>query len=324
MKHSELLCKGILACILLLRIFGLSPLSTLRLVAHWHSRIRMPSGIVCSAFSIANRIRSDGGGSQVLYAAIALAVANRAGLGYHHRPFRGVEHVVGDGTDFAHKWNRVFDFQKLGRAPQDRVVFSIDSRGQSLRMLFCMRNGVSITSSKFRYLVDLEPSWLDDVRPQLRQIYTPERTSGEGPPQGCFITLHARRGDVTSANHPGRWVSGSELQGDFLALREFLNLPDSKAEIVTDESYQEVSDLDSNLFLKHQDSNPLQAFERLVNAEVLVTGRSSFSYVAALLNLNVVVYRDFWHPPMPGWLRLRAIHYELDSRAAIENFKAVD
>lgn len=296
----------------MLRIFGLSALNSLRLIAYFHSRIKIPGRAPCSAFSISNRVRNDGGGSQVLYAMMALAVANLLGVAYHHRSFREVAHVVGDGKDFVDSWNSAFDFLKLNQVPENRQVFSIDSPLQSARAILGVRNGVSITSSKFRYLVDQKPSCLDEVRPHLRLIYRPGPNYTEGLRHERFVTLHARRGDVTPVRHPGRWSSGQELSEDFFAIRRYLEMPNAKAEVVTDENSDDVSDLDPKLFLKRHDSDPLQAFERLVKAEVLVTGRSSFSYVAALLSLNTIVYRDFWHPPMPGWLSLRAIRYGLD------------
>lgn len=44
------------------------------------------------------------------------------------------------------------------------------------------------------------------------------------------------------------------------------------------------------------------AFHAFVMADILLTGHSSFSYVPALYNDNVVVYHDFWHKRLPSWL----------------------
>ena len=49
--------------------------------------------------------------------------------------------------------------------------------------------------------------------------------------------------------------------------------------------------------------NPVDALAIMSKAERLLIGRSSLSYVGALLNLNGKVYfpKSFWHPPMREW-----------------------
>ena len=53
----------------------------------------------------------------------------------------------------------------------------------------------------------------------------------------------------------------------------------------------------------HLNEKVLDTFTDMVFADVLVTCRSSFSYMAALLSDNVVYYMPFWHPPRSHWLR---------------------
>jgi len=49
--------------------------------------------------------------------------------------------------------------------------------------------------------------------------------------------------------------------------------------------------------------NPLVAIEVMAKSDYLLMGKSSLSYVGALLNKSGKVYspRDFWHRPLPGW-----------------------
>lgn len=42
-------------------------------------------------------------------------------------------------------------------------------------------------------------------------------------------------------------------------------------------------------------------FIRMIMADYLVLSASSFSYSAALLNENNIVYKDFWHPKLKTW-----------------------
>ena len=48
-----------------------------------------------------------------------------------------------------------------------------------------------------------------------------------------------------------------------------------------------------------------EAFDALVTSDVLVMGRSSFSYSAALIAQGDVYFPPgFWHPPLKEWNRL--------------------
>lgn len=49
--------------------------------------------------------------------------------------------------------------------------------------------------------------------------------------------------------------------------------------------------------------NPISAIQEMAGADVLVIGRSSLSYVAAILNTSGQIYfpKSFWHRPLAGW-----------------------
>jgi hypothetical protein len=49
----------------------------------------------------------------------------------------------------------------------------------------------------------------------------------------------------------------------------------------------------------------INSLAHMVQADVLVMARSSFSYVPALANTNCVIYQHFWHHPLPEWIFLR-------------------
>lgn len=49
--------------------------------------------------------------------------------------------------------------------------------------------------------------------------------------------------------------------------------------------------------------NPLEAIEIMTQAEFLLMGKSSLSYLGGYLNKVGTIYhpKDFWHRPLPGW-----------------------
>ena len=47
----------------------------------------------------------------------------------------------------------------------------------------------------------------------------------------------------------------------------------------------------------------MTSIERLATADILVMSKSSFSYLAAILNVEgIVLYHPFWHCPPDSWL----------------------
>jgi hypothetical protein len=53
----------------------------------------------------------------------------------------------------------------------------------------------------------------------------------------------------------------------------------------------------------HLNEKILDTFSDLIFADILVTCRSSFSYLAGLLSNNQVYYLTFWHPPLNNWVK---------------------
>ena len=58
--------------------------------------------------------------------------------------------------------------------------------------------------------------------------------------------------------------------------------------------------------------DPLDVIKSLASADHLILSRSSFGYVAAILNPKGQVYfpSQFWHVPMKGWQIIRESNYE--------------
>lgn len=49
-------------------------------------------------------------------------------------------------------------------------------------------------------------------------------------------------------------------------------------------------------------------FQYLLSADILITSKSSFSYLAAVLNEKaLVVYTDFWHPKLESWIKTSSL-----------------
>ena len=80
---------------------------------------------------------------------------------------------------------------------------------------------------------------------------------------------------------------------------------DGKSMEVTATDLSSFAKLTSDRAQFHIGGSPLEAIISMSNADVLVMGRSSLSYVAGLLNENGKIFYppDFWHSPLDSWVR---------------------
>lgn len=117
------------------------------------------------------------------------------------------------------------------------------------------------------------------------------------------IAVHIRRGDVQSQTMLGksRYVPMSFYEQ--LVPLLILKYPAHSVRIFSEGDPSEFQGLTAAgpAVSLHLDEPTHVAFVHLMTAGVLVTSRSSFSYVAALLNAGHVYYFPFWHPSSPDW-----------------------
>ncbi|PWG73962.1 hypothetical protein DF186_20355, partial [Enterococcus hirae] len=68
---------------------------------------------------------------------------------------------------------------------------------------------------------------------------------------------------------------------------------DEDLKALRDEKVQIIHELDIFDVLDH-----------LIHSDLLVTSKSSVSYLSAFLNKGIVIFEPFCHPPLPGWLNM--------------------
>lgn len=60
---------------------------------------------------------------------------------------------------------------------------------------------------------------------------------------------------------------------------------------------------DMKLATVHVNLDPVSPLAAMATSDLLVTGHSSYSYLAGMLNrTGMVICHPFWHPPLPSWL----------------------
>ena len=122
------------------------------------------------------------------------------------------------------------------------------------------------------------------------------------------VAVHIRRmGNFEQEN--GRFRAGThdvpntEYLSIMNRIREEYQGRDIEFHIYSQGSIHNFTELQSEQTTFHLNERVLDTFTDMIFADVLVTCRSSFSYMAALLSDNVVYYMPFWHPPRSHWLR---------------------
>jgi hypothetical protein len=118
------------------------------------------------------------------------------------------------------------------------------------------------------------------------------------------VVFHLRRGDVSSASFPNRYTSID----CYLKLIAELSILDPNLKFIIHSQTKgltslEIRDLShvSELIL---DAKLNSAWEDMINAEILVIAKSSFSYVPALYSKATVIYQPFWHEMKSEWFNL--------------------
>ena len=247
----------------------------------------------------------DGGGAQVHSIISILLFAHEFGLKYIHTPLANVEHFKESRDEWSLKWENFFNlgFEECQIDNLDPKLTKSNIRRSLLlwkkpETLFVIRNCHSYTDSF--------ASNYCSIIPALKRKYNQtEKKSIDFIPGKLRVCLHIRRGDVSNKNKQAfRFTPDPRILQDLDFLFEILN--DSKR------NYQLYifSQGDSASFNAYSKHNPVLllnvdefvTFHSLVQADILFTAKSSFSYVAGLLTAGLVLYEPFWHKPIKGWL----------------------
>ena len=120
--------------------------------------------------------------------------------------------------------------------------------------------------------------------------------------------MHIRRGDVAGNNrHSSRFTSTNEYVN---ILKKVLPTIEKNTIIHIFSQGEEsdfkdiVNSFNSKSIIFHLNEEIQITFHSLVEADILIIAKSSFSYTAALFNKNTVVANTitrWWHKPLKKW-----------------------
>lgn len=151
------------------------------------------------------------------------------------------------------------------------------------------------------------------IQDRVRARYdrgTARSLSSDFEPQRVDVAIHIRRGDVVSHQQWNRFTPNAHYLETIRRMREVLGDRPHRFHVFSqshprpsllDEDFQPFVDLGCCM---HLDADVFETMHHLVTADVLVTSKSSFSYLPAVLSRGIVLYEPFWHHPMSPWIQV--------------------
>ena len=252
---------------------------------------------------ITNRYKNDGPGSQFCHTLSIQALCHDFGLPYAHTPFCIVTQKPHREFDQSrcHAWE---DRLKLGEGfplatDLDLPLVECDRyvSDWSLWTKPCIIKSVSA----YNY-VNASPNAFVTAAKKLRAKRKAMNSTNSSV---LKVAVHMRRGDVDRFNHPDRYTEDKKVMKTIDTIRSVTVKLGLKTNVTLysqghDELFSEFSTLGIDTKL---DGDPLDAFIAMQESDVLVTAKSTFSYLAGLTNLSgSVVYDPFWYPPLRDWI----------------------
>ena len=239
------------------------------------------------------RGKQDGGGAQVHAILSAQAFARVANVPYFHTPLRRVAHAPRFDRRWAAKWETAFGLSDCHRSAKGtgKIVTSqrfLDEYSGPPPIIEARHFHKFFDADADRYL-----PLLDEFRASCPLV-----VAGKG--QTRIAAVHIRRGDVAK---PGSEVTRRLTSMDANARAiEIIQAtwPGIEVRVFSQGPPEDFSRLPGGCKF-YLDVDVFETLRQLLNADVLVTAKSSFSYVAALLSRGTVIYKPFWHSPLSSW-----------------------
>lgn len=258
------------------------------------------AGRVAPGTVLAVEIRRDGFGSQVLSRLSVEATARDLGLMYAHRPFVAIAHAEGDPAEWVRRCDETF---ALGHGRP--VLADFD-----LPMADLTTYATDRRLWRRPHIVTMNNMYIHcDRNPEIYSAVVPTGAANQAPhARPLRIAAHVRRGDVSTASVSHRFTSNQVVLSRIRRVVEQVEKSGLSSQVTV------YSNGDPAEFVAFTDlgfcvdvtSGALDVFERLRASDILLTAKSTFSYVAALYARGIVLYEPFARRPLASWIPLRA------------------
>jgi hypothetical protein len=148
-----------------------------------------------------------------------------------------------------------------------------------------------------------------DRNPEIYRAVMPKGPTELSPrSRSLRIAVHVRRGDVSTRKVTHRFTPNAVVlstvrrvaaQADKLGLQ-------SEITVYSNGDPAEFADFSDLGYRVDVTSSALDVFKRLRESDVLLTAKSTFSYVGAIYARGIVLYEPFARRPLASWITRRA------------------
>lgn len=269
------------------------------------------TGRLDRSVAIACRDRPDGGGALVHSRLSAMCFAETARIRYLHTPFACVTHAEGDEAEWTRKWEAFFNLGLGEEMAGDRPT--VDLKAFLDHPSRYRRTGLIISALHFSGLCNRYPDAYRKIIPRFREKYNASDKSRiplNRIRNGVTVAVHIRRGDVamTDPVTRARYTDDVKVLG---ALRELIPVLEELRLPVRILLYSEGKPEDFAAFAElgcelQIGGDAFETFHNLVESDVLIMAKSSFSFVAALLSDAIKLYEPCWNAPLSDWIAIEA------------------
>lgn len=271
------------------------------------------SGIVGSNCAL-TCVRGDGAGAQAHGRMSVIAFSRVFRLPYVHTPFECVEHTR--SAEYVRRWEELFAFNRFQESTEQCCWPSVDLARYVNSPDLWSKNTLVECLYMHPYM-DRNPDVYRLIKFKLMEFYSGR--SGSRLHNTVRVAVHIRRGDVNDSVLADRYTKDSNILGVIASIKQSCIMLNSTPVVSV---YSQGAAESFDIFRRdgcelHIGADEIWTFNQLVQADVLIMAKSSFSYAAALLSKGAVIYEPFWHKPLRSWV-------SIDPSRGIDNVALVD
>jgi hypothetical protein len=236
-------------------------------------------------------LRSEGAASQALGIMNAITFARSSGLTYVHAPFSTLAHAERPMQEWAKAWEDLFNLG-AGEVKWDgnrNEVVSYSYNAGDLELCLGWRGRRDELDDRFKATIpEFRRKYYLNKHPRMTEEVT--------------VAVHVRRGDV-SASDAGYFTGTDTILRTVTAVKSILDTHNVTYRIGVysqgdSADFAELSSPGTELFIN---ADAIWTMLELVEADVLIMAKGTFSYYAGLISDGIKICEPF-KSPMDDWL----------------------
>lgn len=283
-----------------------------RFETHWNlSRIKFHKFQNPSRFHITAAGAEDGGGAQLLRQLSAIVFTRSFGFSYVHTPLTNVAHNFNKDPQWAEKWENFLQLSVFNDLSEEKITTFQNVQDLNGLIPELLRNKYSPDDLYYRLrdcyaFSNRNPSAYSLIQEKLRTSYHQNgRSLNLKYDNNKFnVAIHARRGDVSKEKNTQRFTSGKKLKEVVRRIKKCLKNIDYDIYLYSVNFEKDLEQLKTEGVQIVHELNIFDVLDHLIHADLLVTSKSSVSYLSGILSEGIIIHEPFWHPPLHGWLNM--------------------